>query len=50
MNEYNLEEYIIEKQWNDYNKVIDFDKEEDLLGEKEEEEIEQSRNNGSKYK
>lgn len=36
MNEYNLEEYIIEKQWNDYNKVIDFDKEEDLLGEKEE--------------
>lgn len=36
MNEYNLEEAIMESQWQDYNNVINFDKEEDLLGEKEE--------------
>ena len=29
MNEYNLEEVIMEAQWQEYNKVIKFEEEED---------------------
>lgn len=29
MNEYTLEEYILESQWRDYTKVINFKEEED---------------------
>lgn len=30
MNEYTLEEYILESQWRDYTKVIDFEEEEEI--------------------
>ena len=30
MNEYNLEEAIMESQWQDYNNVINFEEEEEI--------------------